>query len=50
MVRRQGLRKGDAVTGAVKAPRDGDIPPAAQGNNRAKFNPLVRLDLSLIHI
>ncbi len=44
MVRRQGLRKGDAVTGAVKAPRDGDIPPAAQGNNRAKFNPLVRLD------
>jgi transcription termination factor Rho len=35
-VRRYGLRKGDAVTGAVKAPRDGE--------RREKFNALVRLD------
>ena len=43
MVRRYGLRKGDAVTGAVKALRDGEAPTAPSGN-RAKFNPLVRLD------
>ena len=36
MVRRQGLRKGDAITGAVKAAPDGD--------RREKFNPLVRID------
>jgi transcription termination factor Rho len=35
-VRRYGLRKGDAVTGAVKAPRDGE--------RREKFNALVRMD------
>ena len=39
MVRRYGLRKGDAVTGAVKALREGEQPPARQ-----KFNALVRLD------
>ena len=36
MVRRQGLRKGDAITGAVKQPLEGD--------RREKFNPLVRID------
>ncbi|CDO05490.1 transcription termination factor Rho [Mycolicibacterium cosmeticum] len=41
MVRKNGLRRGDAVTGAVRVPRDGD----GGGNNpRQKFNPLVRLD------
>ncbi len=35
-VRKNGLRKGDAVTGAVKQPRDGE--------RREKFNALVRLD------
>ena len=36
MVRRHGLRKGDAVTGSVRQPREGE--------NRQKFNPLVRID------
>jgi len=41
MVRKNGLRRGDAVTGAVRVPRDGEN----TGNNpRQKFNPLVRLD------
>jgi transcription termination factor Rho len=35
-VRRYGLRKGDAVTGAVKQPREGE--------RREKFNALVQLD------
>jgi transcription termination factor Rho len=35
-VRKNGLRKGDAVTGAVRQPRDGE--------RREKFNALVRLD------
>ncbi len=35
-VRKSGLRKGDAVTGAVRQPRDGE--------RREKFNALVRLD------
>jgi len=35
-VRRNGLRKGDAVTGAVRQPSDGE--------RKEKFNPLVRLD------
>ncbi|MDX6287521.1 MAG: transcription termination factor Rho [Frankiales bacterium] len=35
-VRRHGMRKGDAVTGAVKQPREGE--------RREKFNALVRLD------
>ncbi len=41
MVRKNGLRRGDAVTGAVRVPRDGD---GGGGNQRQKFNPLVRLD------
>ena len=36
MVKKHGLRKGDAVTGAVKQPGDGE--------RREKFNPLVRID------
>jgi transcription termination factor Rho len=47
VVKRHGLRKGDAVTGAVKAPRDGEEPQqqAVGGrNNRQKYNPLARLD------
>lgn len=39
MVRKNGLRRGDAVTGAVRVPKEGD-----QNNQRQKFNPLVRLD------
>jgi transcription termination factor Rho len=39
MVRKNGLRRGDAVTGAVRVPKEGD-----QSNQRQKFNPLVRLD------
>ncbi|WP_040633975.1 transcription termination factor Rho [Mycolicibacterium phlei] len=41
MVRKNGLRRGDAVTGAVRVPREGD---AGDKNPRQKFNPLVRLD------
>ncbi|MDQ2707121.1 MAG: transcription termination factor Rho, partial [Actinomycetota bacterium] len=37
MVRRYGLRRGDNVTGAVRQPREGE-------QQRAKFNPLVRVD------
>ena len=43
IVKRNGLRKGDAVTGAVRALREGEQ-PSGQGGNRAKFNALVRLD------
>lgn len=39
MVRKNGLRRGDAITGAVRVPREGE-----QANQRQKFNPLVRLD------
>jgi transcription termination factor Rho len=39
MVRKNGLRRGDALTGAVRVPKDGEQP-----NQRQKFNPLVRLD------
>ncbi|QHN19811.1 transcription termination factor Rho [Gordonia amarae] len=39
LVRRYGLRRGDAVTGAVKVLKDGEQP-----NQRQKFNPLARLD------
>ncbi|WUD68365.1 transcription termination factor Rho [Nocardia sp. NBC_00508] len=39
LVRKNGLRRGDAITGAVRAPRDGE-----QGSQRQKFDPLVRLD------
>ncbi|GEK22582.1 transcription termination factor Rho [Cellulomonas xylanilytica] len=41
-VKRYGLRRGDAVTGAVRQPREGEQPP--QGNRPSKFNALVRLD------
>lgn len=44
LVRRYGLRRGDAITGAVKVPREGEQSGGNQGNNRQKFNPLVRLD------
>ncbi len=44
MVKRSGLRKGDAVTGAIKAPRDGEPQAQPQPGSRQKFNPLVRLD------
>jgi transcription termination factor Rho len=36
-VRKHGLRRGDAVTGVVRAPREGET-------RRDKYNPLVRLD------
>ena len=36
MVRKYGLRRGDAVTGQVRQPREGD--------RKEKFNPLVKLD------
>ncbi|MDN5796166.1 MAG: transcription termination factor Rho [Intrasporangium sp.] len=42
MVKRHGLRKGDAITGAVKALRDGEQPSGHVG--RQKYNALVRLD------
>ena len=41
MVRKNGLRRGDAVTGAVRVPREGE---GGGQNSRQKFNPLVRLD------
>jgi transcription termination factor Rho len=37
LVRRYGLRRGDAVTGVVRQPRDGE-------QARQKFNPMVRVD------
>ncbi|WP_116047856.1 transcription termination factor Rho [Amycolatopsis palatopharyngis] len=37
LVRKFGLRRGDAITGAVRQPRDGE-------QQRQKFNPLVRVD------
>ncbi|HEX2213949.1 MAG TPA: transcription termination factor Rho, partial [Mycobacterium sp.] len=43
MVRKNGLRRGDAVTGAVRVPKEGDNSGGGQ-NPRQKFNPLVRLD------
>ncbi|GMA20301.1 transcription termination factor Rho [Arsenicicoccus piscis] len=42
MVKKLGLRKGDAVQGAVKANRDDQ--GGQQSGNRAKFNALVRVD------
>ncbi|MGW4338886.1 transcription termination factor Rho [Rhodococcus koreensis] len=39
LIRKNGLRRGDAITGAVRVGREGD-----QGNQRQKFNPLVRID------
>ncbi|GAA2244057.1 transcription termination factor Rho [Rarobacter faecitabidus] len=40
-VKKAGLRRGDAITGAIKAPKDGESNPSS---NRQKFNALVRLD------
>ena len=42
MVKKHGLRKGDGVTGAVRALREGEQPSGNVG--RQKFNALVRLD------
>ena len=59
MIRRHGLRRGDAITGAVKMTRDGQSDAQNEGSggghgggrgggqggkNRAKFNPLARID------
>jgi len=44
LVKKHGLRKGDAVTGAVKALREGEQPQQGGSNGRQKFNALVRLD------
>ena len=47
MVKRHGLRKGDAVTGSIKATREGEEPQqqtVGGRNNRAKYTPLARLD------
>ncbi|MFT3714743.1 MAG: transcription termination factor Rho [Gordonia sp. (in: high G+C Gram-positive bacteria)] len=44
MVRRYGLRRGDAITGAVKVPREGENSGGGNQSNRQKFNPMVRLD------
>ncbi|WEV79851.1 transcription termination factor Rho [Janibacter cremeus] len=46
MVKRNGLRKGDAVTGQVKATREGEEPQITVGGkgNRGKYNPLVKLE------
>lgn len=41
-VKKSGLRRGDAITGAVRQPREGEQAP--QGNRPSKFNALVRLD------
>ncbi|WP_407921616.1 transcription termination factor Rho [Corynebacterium epidermidicanis] len=43
MIRKFGLRRGDAVTGQVKMPREGQNNHGG-GRNRHKFNPLVRVD------
>ncbi|NLU84454.1 transcription termination factor Rho [Rhodococcus sp. HNM0569] len=40
LIRKNGLRRGDAITGAVRVPREGE----GGGNQRQKFNPLVRID------
>src|SRR6266700_3050356 len=41
-IKRYGLRRGDAVTGAVRAARDNDS--GTSSGRRDKYNPLVRLD------
>ncbi|WP_460864286.1 transcription termination factor Rho [Rhodococcus aerolatus] len=43
MVRKHGLRRGDAVTGAVRVPREGEQ-QGGGGRSNQKFNPLVRID------
>ncbi len=47
MVKRHGLRKGDAVTGSIKATGEGEEPmqqTVGGRNSRAKYTPLARLD------
>lgn len=39
-IKKSGLRRGDAITGAIRPPQDNDH----HSNNRQKFNALVRLD------
>ena len=41
-VKKNGLRRGDAITGAVRQPREGEQPQVHTA--RSKVNPLVRLD------
>ncbi|MGV0835842.1 transcription termination factor Rho [Mycolicibacterium thermoresistibile] len=41
MVRKNGLRRGDHITGAVRVPKEGE---GGGQNPRQKFNPLVRID------
>ncbi|GHH78462.1 transcription termination factor Rho [Promicromonospora soli] len=46
-VKKAGLRRGDAVVGAVRQPREGEEPPQQPAGRNAKvnkFNALVRLD------
>ena len=43
-VKKYGLRRGDAVIGAVRQPREGELPPPQQGTRPNRFNALVRLD------
>ncbi|MDU4704391.1 MAG: transcription termination factor Rho, partial [Corynebacterium sp.] len=46
MVRKYGLRKGDAVTGQVRMPRENGSGQVTHGNgrNRRKYNPLVKVE------
>ena len=47
VVKRHGLRKGDAVTGSIKAPREGEEPQqqsVGSRNNRQKYTPIARLE------
>nr|WP_255568544.1 transcription termination factor Rho [Corynebacterium mendelii] len=45
LIKKTGLRAGDAVTGQVKAPREGQpLPTHGTGRNRGKYNSLVRVD------
>ncbi|AEG45032.1 transcription termination factor Rho [Isoptericola variabilis] len=45
-VKKAGLRRGDAIVGAIRQPREGEEPQQQGGgkNPRGKFNALVRLD------
>ncbi|MBM6405498.1 transcription termination factor Rho [Phycicoccus sp. CSK15P-2] len=47
VVKRNGLRKGDAVTGSIKAAREGEEPQqqtVGSRNNRQKYTPLAKLE------
>lgn len=43
MVKRYGLRKGDAVVGAIRAPREGEKPSQSVSGTRQKFNALAKI-------